>query len=130
MYWKGSVKAKKTKKLKEAWMAGMPDRKAAIYAGMTPEELTEALRMDNRLALQRAACIAEDLAVEVKARNNVRNSIKNESVDSSKWFLERKVPEEFSTKSTVSVQADDFLSIDEKKAELEKLMEKFGGETR
>lgn len=127
MRWQGQMKVKMSRKLREAWKAGMPDRKAAVYAGMTPDELKEVLRMDSRLALQRAAMIAGDLQTEIKARNNVKKSIENESVDSSKWFLERRVPEEFSTKSTVSVQADDFMSISEKKAELEKLMEKFGG---
>ena len=126
MHWEGQFKAKVTRKLRKAWLAGVPDRKAAQYAGITPEDLKDILRKDTKLALMRAACLTNELETEINARTNVKKNIKDGSVDSSKWYLERKVPDEFSTKQTVSVQADDFLSIDEKKAELEKLMEKFG----
>ena len=126
MRWEGQYKAKVTRKLRKAWIAGLPDRKAAQYAGITAEDLKDVLRKDSKLALMRAACMLSDLETEINARTNVRRSVSEGSVDSSKWYLERKVPDEFSTKQTVSVQADDFLSIDEKKVELEKLMEKFG----
>lgn len=126
MRWEGQFKTKTTRKLRKAWIAGVNDKKAAQYAGITADDLKELLRKDSKLALMRAACLTNCLETEIAARNNVKSSIKEGSVESSKWYLERKVPDEFSTKQTVSVQADDFLSIDEKKAELEKLMEKFG----
>lgn len=128
MRWEGQYKSKAMKRLRKAWKAGMPDKKAAQYAGMTYEELKDILRMDSRVALTRAGLLAKGLEVEINARTNVVKDIGEGSVDSSWKWLERKVPEEFSTKGTISVQSDDFLSIDEKKAELEKMMEKFGAD--
>ena len=105
----------------------MPDRKAAQYAGITHEELRDLLSKDPSLGLTRNAAMAKNLEVELAARKNVNAAVSEGSVDSSKWLLERKVPEEFSTKGQVSVQADDFATIEDKKAELAKMMEKFGG---
>lgn len=127
MRYKGQQKVKVYRRLRKAWLAGMPDRKAALYAGITPDDLKELLRMDSKLALNRAAIMTEVLEVELAARNNVNRSVKEEgSVDSSKWLLERRVPEEFSTKGQIAVQSEDFATIEDKKAELEKMMEKFG----
>lgn len=118
------------RKLRKAWAAGMPDRKAAQYAGIPADELKDLIRLDAKLALMRSGVMSKALEVEIAARTNVNRSIKEEgNVDSSKWLLERKVPEEFSTKSQVAVQADDFATIDDKKAQLEKMMEKFGSES-
>lgn len=127
MRYKGQQKVKIYRKLRKAWQAGMPDRKAAQYAGITPDDLMELLRKDTDLALTRAGMLSRNLEVEMAARVNVNRSIMKEgSVDSSKWLLERKVPEEFSTKGQIAVQADDFATIEDKKAELAKMMEKFG----
>lgn len=127
MYYKGSRKAKIKRLLRAAWREGMPDRKAALYAGITPEELKELLRVDTSLVFTRNAMIGKNLEIEMAARKNVNRSVSDGNVDSSKWLLERKVPEEFSTKGQVSVQSDDFATIEDKKAQLEKMMEKFGG---
>lgn len=126
MRYQGQQKVKIYRRLRKAWQAGMPDRKAAQYAGITPEDLKDLLRMDAELALTRAGMLTRNLEVEITARINVNHSIKEGSVDSSKWLLERKVPEEFSTKGQIAVQADDFATIEDKKAELAKMMEKFG----
>lgn len=126
MRYQGQQKTKIYRKLRKAWISGMPDRKAALYAGIPPEDLKELLRMDPKLVLTRNSAMARNLDVEVAARMNVNKAVSEGSVDSSKWLLERKVPEEFSTKGQISVQADDFATIEDKKAQLEKMMEKFG----
>lgn len=126
MRYQGQQKVKIYRKLRKAWQAGMPDRKAAQYAGITPDDLKDLLRMDAELALTRAGMLTRNLEIEMTARINVNRSVKEGSVDSSKWLLERKVPEEFSTKGQIAVQADDFATIEDKKAELAKMMEKFG----
>lgn len=126
MHWNGSTKTKVIRRLKQAWNAGMNDRKAATYAGIDVHDLQELLRLDTRLEMQRAAIVAKNLETEVVARTNIRNSVKEGSVDTSRWYLERVAPDEFSSKSKVAVQADDFMTIQDKKAELAKLMEKYG----
>lgn len=127
MRYQGQQKTKIYRKLRRAWVQGMPDRKAALYAGITPEDLKDLLLHDTKLVLTRNAAIGRNLDVELAARRNVNKAVEEGSVDSSKWLLERKVPEEFSTKGQVSVQSDDFATIEDKKAQLEKMMEKFGG---
>lgn len=63
----------------------------------------------------------------LKARLNVINSIEEGDLDTSKWYLERKAKQEFSTKNdtTISAIVTPALTLEERDEILEKVFEKY-----
>lgn len=63
------------------------------------------------------------------ARRSIAKSVKNGNVKSSKWYLERKAADEFSTKQAVAFEGAVIeLSIEDKEKALKDMVEKFEGD--
>ena len=49
--------------------------------------------------------------VKMQAKLNVSEAIENKDIDISKWYLERKAKDEFSTKQEISADVDSDVKI-------------------
>lgn len=87
-------------RLVKAYKQGMNHKEAAIHCGIKHSNLLEYLSYDEEFRM-RADGLREHLAI--KAKMNVASAIEGGKMKSSQWYLERKRPEEFSTKQEVSV---------------------------
>ena len=117
----------------DAWENGLSDREASLRAARDSGMfITEAQIKEMVAKSPEIASLREYLRCEIvsRAKLNIANSINEGSVATAKWYLERKVPEEFSTKAAVAFEgAVVGLSMEEKQAELDKLLNKFGGDS-
>lgn len=115
----------------DAWENGLSDREASIRAARDSDIfLTEAQLKAIVDASPEISTLREFLRCELvaQAKLNIAESMRDGSVSTAKWYLERKVPDEFSTKAAVAFEgAVVGLSMEEKQAELDKLFESFGG---
>lgn len=87
-------------RLVKAYKDGLNHREAAIVSGISHRDLLEYLSYDEAFRM-RAEGLREHLAI--KAKKNVAKAIEGGKMKSSQWYLERKRPEEFSTKQEVSI---------------------------
>lgn len=115
----------------EAWENGLSDREASLRAArdsgifLTEAQLKEIVAKSPEISSLRDFLRCELVS---QAKLNIANSMREGSVSTAKWYLERKVPEEFSTKAAVAFEgAVVGLTMEEKQAELDKLLESFGG---
>lgn len=118
--WKGII---------TAWQDGLSDREAAFRASredgilITEAELKELVATDERIADLRDYLHSDVLMM---AKQNIAESIREGSVSTAKWLLERKAANEYSTKASVNFEnAVIGLSMAEKEAEMDKFMDKF-----
>lgn len=116
-----------------AWENGLSDREASFRASreadvyITETELKELVASDPRIA-----DIRDFLHTDIvsQAKLNIAQSLREGSVSTSKWYLERKAADEFSTKAAVAFEgAVVELTMEEKQKEIDKLLEDFGGVT-
>lgn len=114
----------------DAWENGLSDREAAFRASkisgklVTEARIKELLAESEDVGFIRDACHSEILS---KAKLNIKRSVEQGNVSTSKWLLERKAPEEFSTKAAVAFEgAVASLSMDDKQKEMDEFMEQFG----
>lgn len=107
-------------KLVKAYRKGLNHREAAIHCGISHSDLLEYLSYDEKFRM-RAEGLMEHLAI--RAKLNLAEAIEGKKLKSTQWYLERKRPEEFSTKQDVSISTSESESDREKKFEemLEKL---------
>lgn len=114
----------------EAWANGLSDREAAFRASEyfhTTEKQIKEWREENA----DIEIIRDRLQVGLlaKAKLNIADSIEEGSVATAKWYLERKAPEEFSTKSSMQFEnAVVELTIEEKQKKIEEMLKEFGNE--
>lgn len=113
----------------DAWTNGLSDREAAFRASKkTGVLLTEAKLKAYVSESEGIGFIRDCLHNELlsKAKLNIKDSIERGNISTSKWFLERKAPNEFSSKSAVAFEGTVAeLSIDEKKKQMDEFMEQF-----
>lgn len=96
-----TVMTKETvKKLEEAFILGYSDEKACFVAGITRQTLHNYCQ-ENPKFFDRKELLKS--TPELNAKKNIAEGIKNGDVDLSKWYLERKCKDEFSTKQDVGV---------------------------
>lgn len=114
-----------------AWENGLSDREASFRASrdgdvfITEAELKEIVASDSRIADIRDFLHTEIVA---QAKLNIAESLREGSVATSKWYLERKAPDEFSSKASVAFEgAVVGLTMEEKQKELDQLLSDFGG---
>lgn len=115
----------------DAWENGFNDREAAYYA-------TKASRCSVLLPdLKRWMKENPDLeklrdhlvnGLTMTAKMNIAREINSGNAAMSKWYLERKSPEEFSTRSSANFEGVVELSLEEKQKELSKLIKEFRDE--
>lgn len=85
-------------KLVKAYRAGLNHRQAAIHCGIAHSDLLEYLSYDEKFRM-RAEGLQEHTIIQSKL--NLAKDIEKGKTSSSKWLLERKAPEEFSTKQDI-----------------------------
>lgn len=73
-------------RLGKAWQAGMDDRRAARYAGVTEDELARALTDSPELTEYRDKRVDKLL---IKAQENIANKINDGDVKVSEWYWEK-----------------------------------------
>lgn len=95
-------------KLNYAFSIGCSDGEACLYAGINPTTLYE-YQSKHPEFTERKKLLKEK--VPMRARLNIVKDIEEGNMDTSKWFLERKKKDEFSTKQEVETFEKKFTSI-------------------
>lgn len=85
-------------KLEILFAKGLSDREACQIADIDPSTLYDYCVKHKEFA-ERKELLKE--MPKAKAKLNVAEAIENKDVDMSKWYLERKAKDEFSTKQTI-----------------------------
>ena len=85
-------------KLEFAFMRGLTDVEACLYADIATSTLYN-YGKENPEFLERKEELKKHPTAQAKL--NVYEAIENKDVDVSKWYLERKAKDEFSTKQTI-----------------------------
>ena len=119
------------RRLVEAWENGLSDREAAFYVSKHREcdEITagdiQKWMLDNPEIKDLKTNLHSDILASAKI--NIKGAIADEQdVATSKWYLERKAANEFSTKQAVAFEgAIVELSLEEKEKKLQEIVEKF-----
>lgn len=123
------LKIETWKTIMNGWQNGLSDREVAFLASkdgtayVTEEDVKEWLT-DPEIATMKDFLQCDLLS---QAKLNIAENVKSGNVSTSKWLLERKAPDEFSTKAAVAFEgAVVGLTMEEKQAEIDKLLEGFG----
>ena len=113
----------------DAWENGLSDREAAFRASKnTGKYISEAQVKQMVESSPDIGSLKDHLHSEIltMAKLNIKKSLEAGNVGTSKWYLERKKPDEFSTKAAVAFEgAVVGLSLDEKKKEMDEFMSQF-----
>ena len=116
----------------DAWENGLSDREASSRASRDSGVFVKESDIKQMLKdYPEVASLKDFLHADIvsNAKLNIAEQIRNGSVTTSKWYLERKAADEFSTKSAVAFEgAAVELSIEEKREKMEEFMSGFGGE--
>lgn len=112
----------------KAWENGLSNQEAAYRASrigedVTAKDIAEWIK-DNPEIGNLKAMLEADLRSAAKL--TVADAIKDGDVKTSKWYLERKAPDEFSTKASIEFEnAVVALTLDEKEDALKRMIENF-----
>lgn len=87
-------------KLEAAFIVGYSDEKACFIADISTSALYEYCNKNPKFKERKELLKSTP---ELNAKRNIAEGIANGDVDLSKWYLERKCKEEFSTKQDVGV---------------------------
>lgn len=116
-----------------AWKNGLSDREAAFRASedtgqyLTEKDVKEIVANSAEIAALRDYLMNDIVS---QAKLNIADNIREGNVSTSKWYLERKAPDEFSSKAAVAFEGAVIgLTMEEKQAEIDKLLESFGVES-
>lgn len=114
----------------DAWENGLSDREASFRASkdsgiyITEAELKEIVASSPEISGLRDFLRSDIVS---NAKLNIAESIREGSVSTSKWYLERKAAEEFSTKASVAFEgAAIAVTMEEKQRAIDELLESFG----
>lgn len=116
--------------LVESWENGLPDSDIAFLLTktdetkeMTADEIRQLCKDNPKVGELRAMLLS---SLMTSARTNVADAIREGDIKTSKWYLERKAADEFSTKQAVAFEGAVIeLSLEEKEKALKDLVEKF-----
>ena len=119
--------------LVEAWENGLSDREAAFYVSKhedADEITTDDIQkwfVENPEIKELKVNLHSDILSSAKI--NVRGAIAEEKdVSTSKWYLERKAGQEFSTRQAVALEGAVIeVSLEEKEKKLREMVDKFDG---
>lgn len=113
----------------DSWENGLSDREAAFRASRACGKLikeSEVKRMveeNEHIGMLRDHFHADIIS---EAKLNIRASIMKGDITTSKWYLERKAADEFSTRAAVAFEGGVVeLSIDERKKQMDEFMAQF-----
>lgn len=114
----------------KAWENGLSDREAAFRASKEAEtvikvdEIKQWKKNDPRVA-ELCEMLKDD--IKALAKCNAKKLLEAGDDKTTRWYLEHKCPEEFSTKSAVAFEgAVVELTLEEKEKALKDLVEQFG----
>ena len=117
-----------------AWEDGLSDREAAFRASRAGETLIRESDIKELVKeVKEIADLRDYLQSDVvsMAKGNIAKSIRDGNISTSKWLLERKAANEYSTKQAGAFEgAVIAVQMQEKQAEFEKLIEELGGELK
>jgi len=82
-------------KLEEIWNIGGSDKEASFYADISPAGLSDYLKKHQKVTERKEAL---KNSPTLQARRNIASELLKGDVDTSKWYLEKKHSDEFSTK--------------------------------
>lgn len=115
----------------DSWSNGLSDREASFRASrdsgiyVTEAELKELVASDPNVSSLRDFLLSDIVS---NAKLNIADSIREGSVSTSKWYLERKAASEFSSKQSVAFEGAVIgLSMEEQQQKFDELLESFGG---
>lgn len=118
------------KEIVTAWENGLSDREASFRASrdsgiyITESEIKEMVASSPEIASLRDFLMTDIVS---RAKVNIADNIRQGNISTSKWYLERKAADEFSSKAAVAFEgAVVGLTMEEKQAEIDKLLEGFG----
>lgn len=118
--------------LVDSWENGLSDREAAFRASKvapTTEAQIKKWVQDNPKMGELRDMLQMELVSQAKL--NIQKEINEGNVAVSKWYLERKAADEFSSKAAVAFEGAAIgLTIEEKKKELDNFFKDFGNEQR
>lgn len=125
------IKPKEMKKeifdrLVEAWSNGLSDREACFYASPDMEFVHNDLKdmyLDNPALLDLRDGLKMKLTTS--ARKVVKKAIEKGNEKTARWYLEKKMPDEFGTKAQITVDRPIEVSLSDKEAQMEAFMEQF-----
>ena len=95
-------------KLTFAFARGLSDREACLYADINPQTLYDYCKKNPAFAEQKELLKEQP---KMKAKLNVTKAIEEENADISKWYLERKAKDEFSTKQEINADVNSEVTI-------------------
>lgn len=94
-----TVMTKETlEKLEMLFAKGLTDREACLIANINPSTLYLYCQ-DNPDFSERKELLKDN--IRIKAKLNLAEAIEAKDIDNSKWYLERKAKDEFSTKQEI-----------------------------
>ncbi|EAC8477277.1 hypothetical protein JH67_02970 [Listeria monocytogenes] len=85
-------------KLEDAFLKGLSDREACLYAGIAPSTLYDYCKANPDFS-ERKELLKEQ--VKMNAKINIANKIEQGNIDLSQWYLARKEPEEFGNQQKI-----------------------------
>lgn len=91
------------KKIEFAFLKGMTDEEACLFAEITPATLYNYCNANPEF-FERKELLKK--MPKVKAKINIVEGIENGDTELSKWYLERKAKDEFSTKQDIDVSGE------------------------
>lgn len=95
-------------KLTYAFSKGLSDREACLYVGISTTTLYDYCN-DNPDFAERKELLKEQ--PKIKAKMNICEALEYKDVDISKWYLERRAKDEFSTKQEITADVDTDVTI-------------------
>ena len=95
-------------KLELLFAKGLTDREACLIADIDPSTMYDYCNAHPEFAERKEALKHHPTA---KARINITEAIESGNADISKWWLERKAKDEFSTKQEISADVDTSVTI-------------------
>lgn len=95
-------------KLTFAFARGLSDREACLYADIACQTLYDYCTKNPEFAEQKELLKEQP---KMQAKLNVSEAIENKDADISKWYLERKAKDEFSTKQEIKADVDADVTI-------------------
>lgn len=129
-----NIDAKAWKEIVTAWENGLSDREASFRASrdsdvyITETQIKEMVAKSPDIASLRDFLLTDIVS---KAKMNIADNIRDGNISTSKWYLERKAADEFSSKAAVAFEGAVIgLTMEEKQAEIDKLLENFGMEPK
>lgn len=108
------------KKLIACWRKDYSDELAAVKCGLTLQDLRLLLKKDEKLARDREKAMAY---LRMQAKDNIAFDI--ERGKKSEWYLERKMPEEYSTRQNISLEATVDIPVSEKEEQVKEMFKKY-----